>query len=167
MQPYSYFTDGGTYNDDHYYFLQNIFAKTTICYSTKIPKNANVQAYLGRKVAVDPTVVSPKLHKVKGEANMICLPYEKHFADKTEEETFKLVTELTLHNMGWGYTCFASAFALFISEKEVKIAKSQVVQFFNNINTEQAFLDLKLPIKSTQTCSDGTANKAFEIDLTQ
>lgn len=74
--PYAYYTDGGTYNDDYYYFLQNIFQKTSICYSTKVPKNAHVQAYIGKKVAVDPTLVPPKNYKVKGEQNQICLPYE-------------------------------------------------------------------------------------------
>lgn len=48
LQPYCFYTDGGTYNDDHYYFIQNIFSRSAICYSTKVPKNSNVQAYLGR-----------------------------------------------------------------------------------------------------------------------
>lgn len=67
--------------------------------------------------------------------------------------------------MGWGYTCFVSAFALFVSEREVKIAKSQIIQYFNNINTEEAFNNLKLPIKNVSECGDGTLNKAYEIDL--
>lgn len=127
LQPYCYFTDGGTYNDDHYYFIQNIFSRTNICYSTKVPKNSNVQAYLGRKVLVDPSQVSPKLHKVKNEQNMISLPYEKHFADNNEEETLKLVSDLVIHNMGSGYTCFVSAFMIFVSEKEIKTQKSQII----------------------------------------
>ena len=50
--PFSYFTDGGTYNDDYYYFIHNIFQKTNVCHSTRVPKDANVQAYLGRKIAI-------------------------------------------------------------------------------------------------------------------
>jgi len=79
LMPYCYYTDGGTYNDDYYYFIQNIFQKTAICHSARVAKNANIQAYLGRKVVVDPVTVPPKSHKVKGEQNQICLPYEKHF----------------------------------------------------------------------------------------
>jgi hypothetical protein len=89
LQPYAYFTDGGTHNDDYSYFLHNIFSRSNICYSTKVPKNANVQIYMGKKVSVDPKIVTPKMHKVKNEPNMICLPYEKHFTDQNEEETFK------------------------------------------------------------------------------
>ena len=50
LDPYSFYTDGGTYQDETHYFSQNIFTKTNVCDSTKIPKNANVQAYFGRKV---------------------------------------------------------------------------------------------------------------------
>jgi hypothetical protein len=52
------------------------------------------------------------------------LPYEKHYANPQEQETFKLVSELVIHNMGFGYTCFVSAFAIFVSEKEIKVQKS-------------------------------------------
>ena len=51
--PFCFFTDGGCYNDDYYYFLHNIFNKTGVCYSTRTPKDANVMAYLGRKIAID------------------------------------------------------------------------------------------------------------------
>jgi hypothetical protein len=42
LHPYCYYTDGGAYNDESYYFIQNIFSRSTICYSTKLPKNVNV-----------------------------------------------------------------------------------------------------------------------------
>jgi hypothetical protein len=125
--PYCFYTDGGTYNDDHYYFIHNIFQKTSICHSTKVPKNSNIQAYIGRKIAVEPTALPPKNYKVKNEENQICLPYELHYADKTEEETFKQLGDIMIHNMGWGYTCFVSAFAIFLSEKEIKVSKSLVI----------------------------------------
>jgi hypothetical protein len=89
LSPYCFYTDGGTYNDDYYYFLHNIFSRSSICHSTKVAKNANIQAYIGRKVMVDPTALPPKNHKVKGEANQIQMPYEQYFADKNEDETFK------------------------------------------------------------------------------
>ena len=69
--------------------------------------------------------------------------------------------------MGWGYTCFVSAFAVFVSEKEIKISKSQVISKFSEINTVDQFNSLGLPIKHITECGDGTLNKAFEIDLSQ
>ena len=167
LQPFCYFTDGGTYNDDHYYFIHNIFQKTTICYSTKLPTNTHVQAYLGKKIFVDPKTVMPATFKVKGEQNQILLPYENYVEDETEDESFKLLGELVLHNKGSGYTCFVSAFAIFISEKEIKLSKSQVVAFFDKTNTVEQFKALGLPIKNETQCADGTQNFAFEIDLSQ
>ena len=54
LMPFCFFTDGGCYNDDYYYFLHNIFSKTGVCYSTRTPKDANIMAYLGRRIAIDP-----------------------------------------------------------------------------------------------------------------
>ena len=42
LQPYGFFTDGGTYNDDSKYFINNIFSASGVCYSTKVPTNTNV-----------------------------------------------------------------------------------------------------------------------------
>jgi len=99
-----------------------------------------VQAYIGRKVFMDSKSMVPKTFKVKeSEANVFKIPFEKHFAENDEVETFKQLGELTIHNMGWGYTCFISSFALFISEKEVKVKKSAVIKAFSFINTMDAF----------------------------
>jgi hypothetical protein len=65
--------------------------------------------------------------------------------------------------MGFGYTCFVSSFAVFVSEREVKIQKSQVVQFFDNISTIDLFKAIGLPIKNETDSGDGT--HVFEIDL--
>lgn len=68
--------------------------------------------------------------------------------------------------MGWGYTCFVNAFAIFVSDREIKPMKSGIIQLFNDINTEEAFLGLKLPIKEVSQCP-GEANVgliAWEID---
>lgn len=100
-----------------------------------MPTNANLQLYLGRRIDVDPTKVPPKDHKVKGNVNQICLPYEKHFADPDEEETFKLLDEFEMKNLGSGYTCFVKSFALFTSDRETKIAKSSIVKLFDNISS--------------------------------
>ena len=105
-----------------------------------------------------------------GEDNQIKFPYYKHFAEDNEEDTFKLISEITIHNMGWGYTCFVSAFAIFISDKEIKINKSTVVKKFIDINTEEKFNNLNLPIKNVTECeADGktVVNKCFEIDISR
>ena len=82
--------------------------------------------------------MSPKLYKPKpAEVNFIHIPFEQFVYDKSEEETFKLVNSVTMHNMGFGYTCFASAFAFFISDTEVKTQNSQVLKAFENIKTEE------------------------------
>ena len=97
LHPYCYYTDAGTYNDDKKYFIHNIFSRSGVCYSTRVPKNANLQLYLGRRVEADPELILPHNHKVKGQANEIMIPYEKYFKEG-EEESFKMLRELVIHN---------------------------------------------------------------------
>jgi hypothetical protein len=113
--------------------------------------------------------VLPKDHKVKGSSNVICLPYEQYCVESIEDETFKLLGELVIHNQGSGYTCFVNSFMLFLSpDREVKIdAKNATLKFFEGINTVEKFEALGLPIKNVTKCSDGTANVAYEIDVSQ
>lgn len=54
--------------------------------------------------------------------------------------------------MGWGYTCFASAYMLYFSDKEVKITKSDVLNFFAEINSVEKFEALGLPIAKVTEC---------------
>lgn len=109
----------------------------------------------------------PKTNKVKGGQNEICLPFDKYFNDPEEEETYKLLGDLIVHNMGSGYTCFIKAFALFTStDQEIKIGKSTIIKFFDNVNSIEKFEALGLPIKKITKCPDSTVNVAYEIDLT-
>ena len=55
--------------------------------------------------------------------------------------------------MGWGYTCFVSAFAIFVSEREINTANSAVLKAFSTINNLEAFKKLNLPILKE---TDGT-----------
>ena len=123
--------------------------------------------YLGRKIEVPQGKGLPKDHKVKGNVNEICIPFEKFLRDPEEEEQFKLLGGLTIHNMGSGYTCFVSSFALFVSDREIKVSKSAVIKAFEDINTIEKFLALDLPIINTIKCPDDTKNTAFEIDLSR
>jgi hypothetical protein len=72
-----------------------------------------------------------------------------------------------IHNQGSGYTCYVNSYMLFMSpDKEIKIAKSAIIKFFDSINTVAKFEALGLPIKKVYNCPDGTQNVAYEIDLT-
>ncbi len=83
-------TDGGAYNDDHYYFIQNIFSKSGICYSSKISNNCHVQAYLGRRANIEQKQIIPKNFRIKenNQYNLV-IPFDKYFVDEEEEETYK------------------------------------------------------------------------------
>jgi hypothetical protein len=120
---------------------------------------------VGRRVDPEPSKVLPKDHKVKGQANEICLPYEKHFADIEEEDSFKLLDNLQIHNKGSGYTCFASSYCFFISDRELKPGKSSIVKLFDEVNSVAKFEALGLPIKKITNCKDAPNNTAYEIDL--
>ncbi len=95
------------------------------------------------------------------------MPFEKYFADPDEEESFKLLDEFEMKNLGSGYTCFVKSFALFTSDRETKIAKSSIVKLFDNIASVEQFEALKLPIKKVTKIPDGTASVAYEIDLSK
>ena len=118
-----------------------------MCYSTKLSKNTHVQAYLGRKILVDPKTILPASYKVPGEENQILLPYKKLSEENSEEEeSFKLLSELVLHNKASGYTCFINSFALFISDKEINTAKSKVIEKLTSACSVDTFKALQLPI---------------------
>ena len=73
----------------------------------------------------------PKNFKSPNDQNTILIPFSQFFADKSEEETYKQISELVIHNMGWGYTCFVSAFAIFVSEREINSGSSHVLKAFS------------------------------------
>lgn len=56
--------------------------------------------------------------------------------------------------MGFGYTCFVSSFAIFVSDAEIKIPKSTVIKRFDSINDEAKFKDLNLPILKEHTSNE-------------
>lgn len=146
LTPYAYQTDGGTHGNNINYFIHHIFGSRGTCYSSKTPTNANVQFYLGKEVQAQPSQVPPDQHQQKNDPLKISLPYDKYFKDPEGVPTFKLLHNLVFHNMAWGYTCFASAFAVFVSEKEIKLSKSQVLAKFNEVKTEDDWLKLDLPV---------------------
>ena len=96
------------------------------------------------------------------------VPFEHHYADKNEDETYKQLSELVIHNMAWGYSCFVSSFAVFTSEREIKCSKSLVLKAFAEINTVEQFKALNLPLKNvTEATEQSAVNQAYEIDLSQ
>ena len=166
LEPFCYATNGGTYSDINTYFLHNIFSKTNICHSTTVPRNANILAYLGRKVSVSPVSINPAICKpFQTDPSTIVVPYEQYLADSEERDSLKQLKTLILHNLGSGYTCFVSAMAIFTSEQEISISKSAVLKKFDNVNTEELFQNLNLPLKEMQGTKASPMNIAYEIDL--
>ena len=78
---------------------------------------------------------------------MLRIPFTDYYSDAAEEEQFKLLSELVIHNKGWGYTCFVSAFAVFVSDRETKTHKSLALKALSGINTVEKFKALGLPIR--------------------
>lgn len=60
-----------------------------------------------------------------------------------------MLSELVIHNMGWGYTCFSSSYVIFVSEKAIKVQKSEVIAMFKDINSAEKFKEMGLPILNT------------------
>lgn len=119
LTPFCFSTDGGTYNDVATYFIDKLFSANNVCHSTKIPKNANISVYLGKKVDLNVETLNIKNCKPSlADSNLITIPFMDS-TDPEEEESYKLIKELHIHNMGWGYTCFVSAFAVFVSENKI------------------------------------------------
>ena len=42
IHPFCFYTDGGTFNDDTKYFINNIFSGSSVCHSTRSATNANI-----------------------------------------------------------------------------------------------------------------------------
>jgi hypothetical protein len=118
--------------------------------------------YFGKKIDLNLDQINIKNFKPTSNVNYISIPFAEN-GDPEEEESYKLIKELNVHNMAWGYTCFVSAFAVFVSERKINI-QSPVLSAFNNITTVPGFEALKFPVK--QVVSEGDQMvKAFEIDL--
>lgn len=95
----------------------------------------------------------------------ILLPYEEWLSDREEKPTYKQLTQLDIHNIGWGYTCLVKSFMIFISEKPIKLKKSPVLNFFNSISEIAQFEALGLPIEKKSSTTSEAVNCAFEISL--
>jgi hypothetical protein len=147
LTPFPFETDGGTYNDATTYFIDKMFQSNNICHSTKIPKNANVQVYFGKKIDLNLDQINIKNYKPTSNLNYISIPFADS-VDPEEEESYKLIKELNIHNLAWGYTCFVNAFAVFVSERKINI-QSPVLSAFNNVTTIPGFEAMKFPIKQT------------------
>lgn len=78
LQPFAYFTDGGTYGSTSKYFLQNIWSRTEKLYSSIDPIDVHVASTLQR-VEFPSALLTPKKFIKKGTADkLIRIPYEEH-----------------------------------------------------------------------------------------
>ena len=82
---------------------------------------------------------------------VIQMPIEQYIVDKKEVESFKQLQVLTIDKRITSYTCFAKAFMIFVSEKEVACSKSAVLKSFTMVNSVKQFLDMGLPIRKYTT----------------
>jgi hypothetical protein len=125
-----------------------------------------LQAYVGRKASHGKLELS-ELRKNPYDNKVLWLPIETYLNDKTEEETFKQITSLSINRLNVDYTCLCKSFVMFINDKEINCAKSNTLKLFSEIATVQDFLKLGLPIKNISWPNKKTAdtNKIFQPDI--
>jgi hypothetical protein len=75
----------------------------------------------------------------------IRVPFSNFYTDELENPTFKIIKDISIYLRGWGYTCFITHFALFISDQEVDCDTSSTINAFSMINKLEELEKLKLP----------------------
>lgn len=167
FNPFAYYCDGGTYNDDHTYFIHHIFSTSNVCYSTKKGTDSNVQFILYRKAQIQQGQITPKQwFPEPGNNHKIRVPVNEFYTEENEPETFKIIKDITIYLRGWGYTCFITHFALFISDQEVDCDNSQTIKAFSKINSIQELEKLNLPeAQRNQFQSGQKQSSLIEFDL--
>lgn len=160
LRPFVFYTDGGVIEEIFKYSIHQLFGhNSATLYSSKYLTPAqfqtgiNLQAYIGRNASHEDLVLS-QYRKNSYDPMVLFLPVEQFVQDKTEVETYKQITELTINNMNLHYTCLCKAFAVFANEKEINCSKSNVLKAFQGINSVASFLKLGLPIKKVTSPKD-------------
>lgn len=68
------------------------------------------------------------------------IPIENYISDDTEKETYKQLTKIDINKENQSYTCFCKCYMLFISDREIDCAKSQVLRAFKGVNSVKKFV---------------------------
>lgn len=146
ISPFAYYTDGGVDTNGNYYFLQNVWKKTNICYWTISHKNVHVQSIITKKIKLPNEENTPeKWYEDGGYKLKIRVPYEKYI--KEDADNFQLLKTFQVHLNSGGYNAYIRTFAVFYSESEVDNTKFQVMtRRFHKAKAEADLQCLKLDI---------------------
>ena len=180
---FSFYTDGGAYQDSNTYFLYRLQGDGKTLYSTiKIPdttkRGVNIQVYMGREAEYGSNMYPASYRVVKNSNTRIRLPIKQCLCQPDEQETFKMLTKMQIDKQCTGYTCFVHTYAVFVSDKEVDCENSNVLQAFAGVDSIQKFLNMKLdlvryshPDSSSDDIStlkpSTTKSTVIEIDLSK
>ena len=113
--------------------MHQIFGKGDYLYSSKylndkeMEKGVNIQTYLGREAQHGMLNLS-EIRKVPTDPRVLQLSIEQYLTEKEEEETYKQITSISVVRLNTHYTCLTSAFAIFVSEKEINVTKSNALK---------------------------------------
>jgi hypothetical protein len=164
LQPFAYFTDGGTYGNTSKYFLQNIWARSDKLYSSIDPKDVHVASTLQR-VDFPEALLQPKKFIKKGTADKVLrIPFEEHVA---EEASFKLPRELTVIAGGGSYTALVKSFLVCFSDVEMEPSRfTKLTKKFSGIASVDQLKELGLPLLQTWIEPE-TQTTVVEFDLSQ
>jgi hypothetical protein len=117
--PFAYYTDGGVDTNSNYYFLQNLWKKTGICYCTTAHANVHVQSILSKTIDVPPADNNPmKFLESSKNKLKIRIPYEKYVT--IDSDMFHILKTFQIHLKSGGYNAYAQSFAVFYSECEIE-----------------------------------------------
>jgi len=92
----------------------------------------------------------------------IRIPYETMISKNAPPSTYKLLTSLTLFNLGSGYTCFIKTFMLFVSDREIKTHKSDTLKKFQSLLSVDQ-VKQNLPVVNISN----TGTTIIEIDVSK
>lgn len=150
VSPFAYFTDGGVDTNSNYYFLQNWWKKTTICYWTVAHANVHVQSILSKPVDFPATENNPmKFLESKKNKLRIRIPYEQYLVDNSD--MFYLLKNFQIHLRSGGYNAYVETFAVFYSEYEIDNVKFHALtKKFNKTLQMSDVSQLKLKIHNKE-----------------
>jgi hypothetical protein len=115
LSPFAFYTDGGVDTNSNYYFLQNLWKKTGICYCTIAHANVHVQSILSKTVDLPAADNNPMLFLENPKSKLkIRIPYENYTT--ADSDLFHLLTHFQVHLRSGGYNAYVQSFAVFYSE---------------------------------------------------
>lgn len=165
LSPFAYFTDGGVDTNSNYYFLQNVWKKTNICYCTIAHDNVHVQSIISKKIEFPATKNNPMNFLEDPPKKMrIRIPFEEYVA--SPRDPFHLITHFQVHLKSGGYNAFIKSFAVFYSEIEIDNFKFQsMTRRFMKVKSMHDLVHyLKLKVKHSED-DKKSGLKIVEFDL--